>query len=62
MMTMSMTLVLSFYATVNKEGLSAQFVLLWLNTSVLSFSFAFPTALVATPVARWVAEKLTATN
>lgn len=58
MMAMSMALVLSFFSTISKEGLSGQFVFHWLSTAVWSFSIAFPTALVASPLARWVTEKL----
>ncbi len=62
MMAMSMTLVLTFISTVSNEGLSGQFVFQWLHTAGWSFIIAFPVALVATPIARWVAEKLTTTN
>ncbi len=59
MMSMGMTLILSFFATVNNEGLSGQFVLLWLLAAVLNFAIAFPTALAVAPLARWAAGKLT---
>ncbi len=62
MMTLCMTLVLSFFATVSHEGLSGQFVLLWLIAAGLNFSIAFPTALAVTPIARWTAGVLTAKN
>jgi len=62
MMAMSMTLVLSFFATVSKEGLSDQFVFLWLIAAGWGFSVAFPTALVVIPIARWVSVKLTTAN
>lgn len=59
-MAMSMTIVLSFVATVNNEGFSSQFVLLWLHAIGLSFSIAFPTALFVAPIAKWVTEMLVA--
>ena len=62
MMALNMALVLSFFATVSKEGISGRFVFLWLNAAGWSFSIAFPTALVANPIARWVTEKLASTN
>ena len=61
-MAMSMTLILSFFTTVNNEGLSRQFVFLWLNAAGWGFSIAFPTALAVAPIARWAAEKMTSTN
>jgi len=62
MMSMSMALALSFFATISNEGLSAQFVFLWLNATGWGFSIAFPTALAVTPLAMKAAEKLTTTN
>lgn len=58
-MAMSMTLVLSLFTTINNEVLSDQFVFLWFKTAGLGFCLAYPTALVVTPIARWVTEKLT---
>lgn len=58
-MAMSMALVLSFVGTLGREGFSDQFINLWLNAALLGFGFAYPTALVVTPIARWAADKLT---
>ncbi len=59
LMALSMSLVLSFVAEVGREGFSDQFFTLWLKAAVLGFGFAFPTALIVTPIARWAAEQLT---
>ena len=61
-MAMSMTLVLTLFATLGKQGLSGQFIFHWLNATARGFVIAFPAALVVTPAARWFAEKLTMRN
>lgn len=58
-MAMSMTLVLSFIATAKSEGLSGQFLVVWLIAAGLGFSVAFPTALIISPLAKWAATRLT---
>ena len=62
LMAISMALVLSFVGTLSREGFSDQFVILWLKAAALGFGFAFPAALLVTPVARWAAEKLTSSH
>ncbi len=60
LMSLGMTLVMSFTSTIYNEGLSSQFLQAWLSTTILGFIVAFPAALIITPVARWATEKLTA--
>ncbi len=59
LMALSMSLVLSFVAEMSREGFSDQFFALWLKAAALGFGFAFPTALIVTPIAKWAAEQLT---
>lgn len=61
-MAMSMTLVLSFVTILTSDGFSAQFLFDWLKAAGLGFCVAFPVALAVAPVARWGAEKLTASD
>jgi len=60
LMSLGMTLVMSFTSTVYSQGFSGQFLESWLSAVVLGFMVAFPTALAITPIARLAAEKITA--
>ena len=59
LMALGMTVVMSFTTTIANEGLSSQFIGVWLSASALGFIIAFPTALIITPFARYAADKLT---
>jgi len=53
LMSLGMTLVMSFTSTIYSERLSSQFLQAWLNTTILGFIVAFPTALIINPIAKW---------
>lgn len=62
LMALGMTMVMSFTSTIISQGFSSQFLSAWLSAIILGFVVAFPTALIITPFARLVAEKLTTDN
>jgi hypothetical protein len=54
LLTVFMTAVVSFIATVKTAGLTPNIGALWLGAWGVSFTIAFPTLLLVQPLVRWI--------